>query len=151
MVHLPEILVVSILHHSSIPSAIYSFTLLSSPVWALTESHALVEAASLEFNTFFWCCRLGSHDRPVPSPLTQLSFQPCWYNCGEMCENTGKGLWQKNSNSFYQHYNQIIHKKKHFHIRPNRPKNSNQRIKPQTTNLSHQESKKQLVILMPWV
>lgn len=114
MVHLPEILVVSILHHSSIPSAISSFTLLSSPVWALTESHALVEAASLEFNTFFWCCRLGSHDRPVPSPLTQLSFQPCWYNCGEMCENTGKGLWQKNSNSFYQHYNQIIHKKKNI-------------------------------------
>lgn len=64
---------------------------LSSPVWALSESHTLGEAASLEFNTFFWCCRLGSHDRPVPWPLTQLSFQPWWYNWGEMCENTKTG------------------------------------------------------------
>lgn len=50
------------------------FILSASPVTAnlssRTESHALVKAASLEFNTFFRRCRLGSHDHAVPWPLT---------------------------------------------------------------------------------
>lgn len=50
------------------------FTLSASPATtnlsSLTESHALVKAASLEFNTFFRRCRLGSHDHAVPWPLT---------------------------------------------------------------------------------
>lgn len=36
-----------------------------------TESHVLVKAASLEFNTFLWHGRLGSHDHAVPWPLTR--------------------------------------------------------------------------------
>lgn len=50
------------------------FTLSASPATAnlssRTESHALVKAALLEFNTFFHRCRLGSHDHAVPWPLT---------------------------------------------------------------------------------
>lgn len=34
------------------------------------ESHALVKAALLEFNTFLWHGRLGSHDHTVPWLLT---------------------------------------------------------------------------------
>lgn len=47
-----------------------SFTLSASAAPAnlssRTESHALVDAASLEFNTFFLRGRLGSHDHAVP-------------------------------------------------------------------------------------
>lgn len=35
------------------------------------ESHALVKALSLAFNTFLWHGRLGSHDHAVPWPLTK--------------------------------------------------------------------------------
>lgn len=56
-----------------IPPFDYLLSLLSafaSPALAnlssRTESHALVKAASLEFNTFLWHGRLGSHDRAVP-------------------------------------------------------------------------------------
>lgn len=94
---------------------------LCSPVWALSESHALGEAASLEFNTFFWCCRLGSHDRPVPWPLTQLSFQPRWYNWGQMCQNKKTGCNGRIVTAFINAA-QKYYVKMHLHI--------SQQIKP---------------------
>lgn len=54
----------------SLPSAVFILSAFASPALAnlssCTESHALVKAASLEFNTFLWHGRLGSHDHAVP-------------------------------------------------------------------------------------
>lgn len=58
----------------SLSSGIFILSAFASPAIANLsshrESHALVEAASLEFNTFFCNSRLGSHDCAVPWPLT---------------------------------------------------------------------------------
>lgn len=59
----------------SLCSPVFILSAFASPALANlsshTESHALVKAASLEFNTFLWHGRLGSHDRVVPWPLTR--------------------------------------------------------------------------------
>lgn len=74
MVHVSEIPVVFIHYPSSFFGHFQLHFALSSPVWAFSGSHALVEAATLEFNTFFCCCRLGSHDRPVLCCLRDYPF-----------------------------------------------------------------------------
>lgn len=59
----------------SVLSGIFILSAFASPTLANLsahwESHALVEAASLEFNTFFRIRRLGSQDCVVPGPQTR--------------------------------------------------------------------------------
>lgn len=52
----------------TLTSGIFTLSASAAPanLSSRTESHALVEAASFEFNTFFLRGRLGSHDHAVP-------------------------------------------------------------------------------------